>query len=134
MNCVDRIARIVRAAVGNGIFRALRKGNEKRAVLAAFNGNTVFGSYIRPVKDQVNAQILGNRDTAVISFKVIDAVAFNLIRAVLRFDYRRALIGGTDNNEDIKEITKMYIYINGNKLEVTLAKNSSVDALVELLK
>ena len=33
-----------------------------------------------------------------------------------------------------KEITKMYVYINGNKLEVTLAKNSTVDALVELLR
>ncbi|MDE7161170.1 MAG: hypothetical protein K2N65_00255 [Anaeroplasmataceae bacterium] len=33
-----------------------------------------------------------------------------------------------------EEITKMYITINGNKIEVTLIKNSSVDALVELLK
>lgn len=36
--------------------------------------------------------------------------------------------------EDEKEITTMYLYINANKLEVTLAKNSAVDALVELLK
>ena len=28
----------------------------------------------------------------------------------------------------------MYVTINGNKLEVTLAENSSVDALVEILK
>ncbi|MCH5351285.1 MAG: hypothetical protein J1F39_04905, partial [Clostridiales bacterium] len=28
----------------------------------------------------------------------------------------------------------MYVTINGNKLEVTLASNSSVDALIELLK
>ncbi|MDE7263602.1 MAG: leucine-rich repeat protein [Anaeroplasmataceae bacterium] len=33
-----------------------------------------------------------------------------------------------------EEITKMYITINGNKLEVTLAENSSVGALVERLK
>ncbi len=33
-----------------------------------------------------------------------------------------------------EEITKMFIAINGNKLEVTLAENSSVDALVEILK
>ena len=33
-----------------------------------------------------------------------------------------------------EEITEMYITINGNKKEVTLEKNSSVDALVELLK
>ena len=33
-----------------------------------------------------------------------------------------------------EEITKMYITINGNKKEVTLEKNSSVDALVKLLK
>ncbi len=33
-----------------------------------------------------------------------------------------------------KEITEMYITINGNKLKVTLAENSSVDALVEILK
>ena len=39
----------------------------------------------------------------------------------------------TEPSQD-KEITKMYITINGNKLEVTLAKNSSVAALVELLK
>ncbi|MDE6189311.1 MAG: hypothetical protein K2G37_03390 [Clostridia bacterium] len=32
------------------------------------------------------------------------------------------------------KITKMYITINGNKLEITLAENSSVDALVEKLK
>ena len=28
----------------------------------------------------------------------------------------------------------MYLYINGNKLEVTLAKNASADALIEILK
>ena len=33
-----------------------------------------------------------------------------------------------------EEITKMYFTINGNKLEVALAENPSVDALVELLK
>ena len=33
-----------------------------------------------------------------------------------------------------EEITKMYITINGNTLEVTLENNSSVDALVERLK
>ena len=33
-----------------------------------------------------------------------------------------------------EEITKMYITIYGNKLEVTLENNSSVKALVELLK
>ncbi len=39
-----------------------------------------------------------------------------------------------DTEQDYKEITTMYIYINDNKLEVTLAKNSAVDALVEILK
>ncbi|MDE6047676.1 MAG: hypothetical protein K2F56_03510 [Anaeroplasmataceae bacterium] len=33
-----------------------------------------------------------------------------------------------------EEITKMYIKINENKLEVALAQNSSVDALIEILK
>lgn len=33
-----------------------------------------------------------------------------------------------------EEINEMYITINGNKMKVTLAKNSTVDALVELLK
>ena len=33
-----------------------------------------------------------------------------------------------------EEITEMYITINGNKLKVTLDKNSSVDALITLLK
>lgn len=32
------------------------------------------------------------------------------------------------------EMTAIYFYINDNKLEVTLAQNSSVDALVEILK
>ena len=36
------------------------------------------------------------------------------------------------NSEE--EINKMFITINENKLEVTLAENSSVDALVEILK
>ncbi len=36
--------------------------------------------------------------------------------------------------EDGEEITVMYLYINGNKLEVTLAENSSVTALIDLLK
>ena len=40
----------------------------------------------------------------------------------------------TENNDSQKEITTMYLLINGNKLEVTLAKNSSVDALIELLQ
>lgn len=33
-----------------------------------------------------------------------------------------------------EKVTKMYITVNGNKLEVALADNSSVDALVEILK
>ncbi|MDE5548341.1 MAG: hypothetical protein K2J30_05050 [Clostridia bacterium] len=33
-----------------------------------------------------------------------------------------------------EEITNMYLTINGNKIEVTLAENSAVDALVERLK
>lgn len=36
--------------------------------------------------------------------------------------------------EDEKEITAMYIYINGNRLEVTLAANAAVDELVKRLK
>ena len=40
----------------------------------------------------------------------------------------------TCSKSESEEITEMYITINGNKLEVTLAKNSSVDALVELLR
>ena len=37
-------------------------------------------------------------------------------------------------SEESEEITEMYITINGNKMKVTLARNSTVDALVELLK
>lgn len=37
-------------------------------------------------------------------------------------------------NNTPEEITKMYLIINENKLEVTLAKNSSVDALIEILR
>ncbi len=40
----------------------------------------------------------------------------------------------TDDDKDKEEITGMYITINENKLKVTLAENSSVDALVEILK
>ena len=39
---------------------------------------------------------------------------------------------GSDENQ--KEITTMYVTVNGNKLEVSLARNSTVTALVELLK
>ena len=42
--------------------------------------------------------------------------------------------GKTENDDIQKEITTMYVIINGNKLEVTLENNSSVKALVELLK
>ena len=41
--------------------------------------------------------------------------------------------GGT-GFEESEEITEMYITVNGNKLKVTLAENSAVDALVEILK
>ena len=42
--------------------------------------------------------------------------------------------GSTDDNSQDQEITEMYITIYDNKLEVTLENNSSVKALVELLK
>ena len=38
------------------------------------------------------------------------------------------------NSQNDQEITKMYITIYGNKLEVALCDNSSVKALVQLLK
>lgn len=41
---------------------------------------------------------------------------------------------GDVSGNDKKENTVMYIYINNNKLEVTLENNSSVDALIEILK
>ena len=41
----------------------------------------------------------------------------------------------SDGDQDIEEkVTEMYITINGNKMRVTLTRNSSVDALVELLR
>lgn len=40
---------------------------------------------------------------------------------------------GESQNGEIKE-DRMYLYINENKLEVTLAKNKAVTALVEILK
>ena len=53
-----------------------------------------------------------------------------------------AFVGCTENRRpsndtsetEPQEINRMYLTINGNKLEVTLAENSSVDALVERLK
>ena len=40
----------------------------------------------------------------------------------------------SDNPDDGEEITEMYITVNDNKLKVTLAKNSTAEALVELLQ
>ena len=37
-------------------------------------------------------------------------------------------------NENKEELTVMYLYINDNKLEVTLAENKAVTALVDILK
>ena len=37
-------------------------------------------------------------------------------------------------NEDEEELTVMYLYISDNKLEVTLAENKAVTALVNILK
>ena len=47
-----------------------------------------------------------------------------------------AFVGCTDtpDNSGGQEATKMYLTIEGNKIEVTLAENSSVDALIEILK
>ena len=39
-----------------------------------------------------------------------------------------------EENNDGEEITEMYLYVNGEKLKVALADNSSVDALIEILK
>ena len=41
---------------------------------------------------------------------------------------------GGENQTQTQETTTMYITINGNKLEVTLEKNSATDALVDRLK
>ena len=46
-------------------------------------------------------------------------------------DYSKPQTPPENNNE---EITEMFLTINGNKLEVTLAENPAVDALVEILK
>ena len=42
--------------------------------------------------------------------------------------------GGELPDNEGEEITELYITISGNKMKVTLAENSSVDALVELLR
>ena len=42
--------------------------------------------------------------------------------------------GNTEQSGGSEEITEMYIYVNANKLEVTLEQNSSVEALVKILK
>lgn len=41
---------------------------------------------------------------------------------------------GQDSGDESEEITEMYINVNGNKLKVTLERNSTADALVEILK
>ncbi len=40
----------------------------------------------------------------------------------------------SDEQPEQEEITEMYLTVNGNILEIALAENSSVDALVEILK
>ena len=40
----------------------------------------------------------------------------------------------TPSQDGAQQITVMYIYVNGNKLEVTLADNRAVTALVEILE
>lgn len=55
---------------------------------------------------------------------------FALIAVILVACFAFASCAETENTD----VTEMYIIINGNKLEVTLADNSSVDALVERLK
>ena len=42
--------------------------------------------------------------------------------------------GDSDGSEESEEITEMYIYVGDNRLAVTLAENSAVDALIEILK
>ena len=42
--------------------------------------------------------------------------------------------GPSGGEQDVEEITELYITINRTKMKVTLAQNSSVNALVELLK
>lgn len=43
--------------------------------------------------------------------------------------------GGTESeDENWEENGKMYLTVNENKLEITLAENAAVDALVEILK
>ena len=42
--------------------------------------------------------------------------------------------GENNDTEESEGITEMYITVNNNKLKVTLAENSTVDALVGLLK
>ena len=42
--------------------------------------------------------------------------------------------GTGGDNDGESEISVMYVYVNGNKLEVTLEKNSAVDELVALLR
>ena len=49
--------------------------------------------------------------------------------------FAAACSGGAENeNESGEENGKMYLTVNENKLEVTLAENTSVYALVEILK
>lgn len=45
-------------------------------------------------------------------------------------------LGGnnSDNSGNSGEISVMYLYINDNKIEVTLAENRAADALVDILK
>lgn len=43
-------------------------------------------------------------------------------------------VGSPESNDNNEETTEMYLTVNGNKMKVTLEENSSVDALVEILK
>lgn len=67
--------------------------------------------------------------------KKIATLFLAIVMALIGFT---ACTRGNTNQSDVngenEEITKMYLTINGNKIEVTLAENSSVDALVGILK
>lgn len=41
--------------------------------------------------------------------------------------------GSDGENQDYVEVSSMYMYINGNRLEVVLAENNAANALVQLL-
>lgn len=101
---------------------------------AAFRNSSIMELIIPASVESIENYIISNSNIEKIKYqgtsdnweRILKAKLWNLGKEDLDIEFLSEPVQ--------EEIIKMYITINGNKLEVTLDKNSSVDALVEILK